>query len=55
MAKIFVLYSKPADTAAFDAYYFDKHVPLAKTLPGLRSMKSPPERSARHRDRPTSI
>ena len=37
MAKIFVLYSKPADTAAFDAYYFDKHVPLAKTLPGLRS------------------
>lgn len=37
MAKLMVLYSKPADTAAFDAYYFGKHVPLAKTVPGLRS------------------
>ncbi|MBH2010588.1 MAG: EthD family reductase, partial [Xanthomonadaceae bacterium] len=25
------------DTAAFDDYYFNKHLPLAKTLPGLRS------------------
>lgn len=55
MAKIFVLYSKPADTAAFDAHYFDKHVPLAKTLPGLRSYEVSAERSALHRDRPTSI
>jgi uncharacterized protein (TIGR02118 family) len=37
MARLVLLYSKPADAAAFDAYYFDKHVPLAKTLPGLRS------------------
>ena len=37
MAKLLVMYSKPADAAAFDAYYFDKHVPLAKTIPGLRS------------------
>ena len=36
MAKLLVMYSKPADAAAFDAYYFDKHVPLAKTIPGLR-------------------
>ena len=37
MAKLLVLYNKPADAAAFDDYYFNKHVPLAKTIPGLRS------------------
>jgi uncharacterized protein (TIGR02118 family) len=37
MARLVVLYSKPADVAAFDAYYFNKHVPLAKTIPGLRA------------------
>lgn len=37
MARLVVLYNKPADAAAFDAYYFSKHVPLAKTIPGLRS------------------
>ena len=37
MAKLVVMYSKPADTAAFDDYYFSKHVPLAKTIPGLRT------------------
>ena len=36
MATLVVLYNKPADTAAFDAHYFNKHVPLAKTIPGLR-------------------
>lgn len=37
MAQVLALYKKPADAAAFDAYYFGTHVPLAKTLPGLRS------------------
>ena len=37
MAKLFAIYQQPADAAAFDAYYFQKHVPLAKTIPGLRS------------------
>ena len=36
MAKVIALYKRPADPAAFDAYYFSTHVPLAKTLPGLR-------------------
>jgi len=36
MAKLLVLYKAPADTAAFDRYYFDKHVPIAKKLPGLQ-------------------
>ena len=37
MAKVFALYKTPADPAAFERYYFDRHVPLAKTIPGLRS------------------
>ncbi|MBU6438433.1 MAG: EthD family reductase, partial [Betaproteobacteria bacterium] len=37
MAKLFAVYQQPKDAAAFDAYYFGTHVPLAKTIPGLRS------------------
>ena len=37
MAQVIALYKKPADAAKFDAYYYSTHVPLAKTLPGLRS------------------
>ena len=36
MATLVALYKKPADAAAFDRYYFSTHVPLAKTIPGLR-------------------
>ena len=36
MAKVLALYKKPADAAAFDAYYFSTHVPTAKKIPGLR-------------------
>ncbi|HEY4365789.1 MAG TPA: EthD family reductase [Steroidobacteraceae bacterium] len=36
MAKLVVLYKKPADAAAFDAYYSATHAPLAKEIPGLR-------------------
>lgn len=36
MAKLIALYKKPADAAAFDAYYFSKHVPTAKKIAGLR-------------------
>ncbi|MEO7160868.1 MAG: EthD family reductase [Polaromonas sp.] len=37
MAKLFAIYEKPADTAAFDDYSFNQHLPRANTLPGLRS------------------
>ena len=37
MAKLFAIYQQPKDAAAFDAYYFNTHVPLAKTIPGLLS------------------
>ena len=36
MAKLVALYKKPADTAAFDSYYFGTHVQKAKKVPGLR-------------------
>ncbi|MEO8674119.1 MAG: EthD family reductase [Casimicrobiaceae bacterium] len=36
MAKVFAMYKAPADTAAFDRYYRDVHVPIAKKIPGLR-------------------
>ena len=36
MAKLVVLYMKPEDESAFDAYYFGSHVPIAKQVPGLR-------------------
>ena len=37
MARILVLYNKPADPAAFNRYYFETHVPIARKLPGLLS------------------
>jgi uncharacterized protein (TIGR02118 family) len=37
MALIVAVYKTPKSVAAFNDYYFSKHVPLAKTIPGLRS------------------
>ncbi|HEY3738381.1 MAG TPA: EthD family reductase [Bryobacteraceae bacterium] len=37
MAQILVLYNAPADPAAFDKYYRETHIPIAKKIPGLRS------------------
>jgi uncharacterized protein (TIGR02118 family) len=36
MARLVVMYKTPKDRGAFDEYYFDKHVAIAKKLPGLR-------------------
>ena len=36
MARMVVIYKTPADKDAFDKHYFGTHVPLAKSLPGLR-------------------
>ena len=36
MARLVVMYKTPKDKAAFDKHYFEKHVPLAKTIPGVR-------------------
>lgn len=37
MAKLVAIYKTPKDPAKFDAYYYATHVPLAKTIKGLRS------------------
>ena len=36
MARLLVMYKTPRDTAAFDKHYSERHVPLAKKIPGLR-------------------
>jgi uncharacterized protein (TIGR02118 family) len=36
MARLVVMYKTPRDGAAFDKYYVETHVPLAKRIPGLR-------------------
>jgi uncharacterized protein (TIGR02118 family) len=39
MARLMVLYKTPKDPAAFDKYYFETHVPLAKKIPGLKKFE----------------
>jgi uncharacterized protein (TIGR02118 family) len=36
MAQMIVFYKTPQDPAAFDKHYVATHIPLAKTIPGLR-------------------
>lgn len=36
MAQLIAMYKTPADVEAFDKYYYSTHVPLAKTIAGLR-------------------
>jgi uncharacterized protein (TIGR02118 family) len=36
MARLVVMYKAPKQIAAFDKYYFETHVPIAKRIPGLR-------------------
>lgn len=36
MARLLVMYKTPRDASAFDKHYFEKHVPIAKKIPGLR-------------------
>jgi uncharacterized protein (TIGR02118 family) len=36
MARMVSVFKEPADKEAFEQHYFERHVPLAKQLPGLR-------------------
>lgn len=36
MAGLVAIYKKPADVEAFEKHYFGTHIPLAKTMPGIR-------------------
>src|SRR5262249_40061411 len=35
MARMVVIYKKPADVKAFEKHYFETHIPLARKIPGL--------------------
>ncbi len=37
-ATLIALYKKPEDPKAFDAHYFNTHLPLAEKMPGLREV-----------------
>jgi uncharacterized protein (TIGR02118 family) len=37
IARLFAIHEQPEDAAAFDRYCFAHHVPLATSMPGLRS------------------
>ena len=39
MAELVVMYKTPKDKAALDNHYFEKHIPLAKKIPGLRKYR----------------
>jgi len=39
LATLLVLYKTPKDPAAFDRYYAEKHIGLAKKIPGLKSYR----------------
>jgi uncharacterized protein (TIGR02118 family) len=36
MIRLLVLYGQPKDPAAFDKYYKEKHIPIAKRMKGLK-------------------
>jgi len=37
VAQLLVIYKTAKDAAAFDKYYAESHIPLAKQIPGLRN------------------
>ena len=39
MAQVVVTYKTPKDPAAFDKYYAETHIPLAKKMTGLRKFE----------------
>ena len=42
MAKLIVLYTKPADPAHFDKHFRTVHMPLVRKMPGLRNFSFGP-------------
>jgi len=36
MAQLVVMYKTPKDVAAFDKHYAERHIPIAKKIPGLK-------------------
>jgi uncharacterized protein (TIGR02118 family) len=40
MARLIALYNHPTDAAAFEQHLADTHLPLARKIPGLRSLET---------------
>lgn len=40
MFKLLVLYRHPEDEAAFERHYAEKHLPLARKIPGMRRLET---------------
>ena len=40
MAKLTILYRQPTDSAAFEEYYVDNHLPLVDKIPNLRQFEA---------------
>ena len=40
MAFVVAMYRMPADPAAFNRYYYETHVPIARQIPGLRGYET---------------
>ncbi len=38
-AYLLAMYNQPADPTTFEQYYADTHIPLAKQIPGVRSVE----------------
>jgi uncharacterized protein (TIGR02118 family) len=41
-ARLIALFAAPTDEAAFERYFVETHVPLARTIPGLQQVESSP-------------
>ncbi len=52
MVRLLVLYGHPTDLAAFDKYYEDRHIPLAKKMKGLKQWTVGKVQSKPGEDRP---
>jgi uncharacterized protein (TIGR02118 family) len=39
MHRVTIQYARPEAPDAFDAHYFDRHLPLVAPLPGLRALR----------------
>lgn len=42
MVKMTILYFRPQDPEAFEKYYMETHLPLAKQMPGLKKLEVGP-------------
>ena len=52
MYTLMVIYGRPADPDAFRTYYRDTHLPLARKLPGARTIRHTVEVAAAGGDSP---